>query len=97
MQTSRITSGFDVELQLGANWFRTAIELLVEKDVIDTGGIPVVITDIAVIMDQDWDLEIELAGLGTVRLKTELNDAGTELTLTADNPLIPERRCRSER
>ena len=92
MQTSRITSGFDVELQLGANWFRTAIELLVEKDVIDTGGIPVVITDIAVIMDQDWDLEIELAGLGTVRLKTELNDAGTELTLTADNPLIPEQK-----
>ena len=28
MQTARITSEFDVELQLGANWFRTAIELL---------------------------------------------------------------------
>lgn len=37
MQTARITSEFDVELQLGAGWFRTAIELLVDKGVIDTG------------------------------------------------------------
>lgn len=92
METSRISSGFDVELQLGADWFRTAIELLVDEGVIDTGGLPVIITDIAVIMDQDWDLAIELAGLGQVRVRTELNDDGTELTLTTDNPLIPPQQ-----
>jgi hypothetical protein len=89
MQTSRISSGFDIEFQLGANWFRTAIELLVEKGVIDTGGVPVIITDIAVIMDPEWDLAIQLAGLGQMRVKVDLNNDGTELILTTDNPLIP--------
>src|SRR5690348_15770220 len=93
MQTSRIGSGFDVELQLGANWFRTAIELLVEKKVIDTGGIPVIITDVEVIMDADWDLSITLAGLPQpLRVQTELSDDGTELTLITDNPLIPPQQ-----
>lgn len=92
MQTSRITSGFDVELQLGAGWFRTAIELLVDKGVIDTGGLPVIIIDIQVILDPDWDLSIEVAAVPqpmTVKVKVELSDDGTELTLTTDNPLIP--------
>lgn len=89
MQTPRISSGFDVELQLGAGWFRTAIELLLEKGVIDTGGLPVVITDLTVIVDPDWDLLLEVAVLGPVRVSTELSADGSELTLTTDNPLIP--------
>lgn len=90
MQTARITSGFDVEFQLGANWFRTAIELLVDKGVIDTGGLPLVITDIAVILDVDWDLRIDLAGLPVpVRVRADLTDDGSELTLSTDNPLVP--------
>jgi hypothetical protein len=93
MINSRITSGFDIELQLGANWFRTALELLVEKGVIDTGGLPVMITNIQVIMDPVWDLQIDILGLPAPLLaRAELNDAGTELTITTNNPLIPEQR-----
>jgi hypothetical protein len=92
MINSRITSGFDIELQLGANWFRTALELLVEKGVIDTGGLPVIITNIQIIMGPVWDLRINILGLPTpVLARAELNDAGTELTITTDNPLIPEQ------
>jgi len=90
MQTSRITSGFDVELQLGASWFRTAVELLVEKGVIDAGGLPIIITGMSVILDPDWDLEMDVLGLpAPVRVRADLNDDGTELTLTTDNPGIP--------
>lgn len=90
MDTTRITSEFDIEFQLGAGWFRRAIGLLVDKGVIDAGGLPIVITDIAVILDPDWDLEIELLGAGApLRVAVQLSDDGSELTLTTDNPLIP--------
>ena len=90
MDTARITSGFDVEFQLGANWFRRAIELLVDEGVIDAGGLPIIITGIAVILDPDWDLQVDLAGRpAPVRVRVELSDDGTELTLTTDHPLIP--------
>lgn len=90
MDTTRITSGFDIEFQLGAGWFRRAIELLVDKGVIDAGGLPIVITDVAVILDPDWDLEIELLGAGApLRVAVQLSGDGSELDLTTDNPLIP--------
>jgi hypothetical protein len=93
MINARITSGFDIELQLGANWFRTAVELLVDKGVIDTGGLPVIISDAEVIMDPLWDLQLDVVGLPAALLaRVDLNDAGDELTITANNPLIPAQK-----
>jgi hypothetical protein len=93
MINARIASGFDVELQLGAGWFRTAIELLIDKGVIDTGGLPVIIGDAEVIVDPVWDLQIDIVGLpAPVLARADLNDAGDELTITTNNPLIPEQK-----
>jgi hypothetical protein len=90
IQTSRIASGFDVELQLGAGWFNTAINLLIEKEIISVPGIPIIITDVQISFEPDWDLQITVAGIQTpVLAKATLNQDGTELTLTFNLPIIP--------
>lgn len=89
MINGRITSGFDIELQLGANWFRTAFELLVDKQVLDTGGLPVIISDAQVVLDPVWDLQLDIVGLPAPLLaRADLDAAGDELTITTNNPLI---------
>ncbi|WP_040491124.1 DUF3892 domain-containing protein [Ilumatobacter nonamiensis] len=92
METDRITSGYDAEIQLGAGWFHRAIEVLIENDALDTGGIPVVIHAVAVVIDPDWDLaiEAEVAGLSlVVRVRADLSDDARQLTLTTDSAFIP--------
>ena len=57
---------------------------------IDTGGVPVIITGIEVILDPDWDLRVDLAGLAVpVLVRADLTDDGSALTLTTNSPLIP--------
>mgnify|MGYP001297382723 CR=1 FL=1 len=90
MDTSRISSGFDIELQLGANWFFTAINLLNEKGLLGDPGFPVVITNVQITFEPGWDLQIDLAGVPfPIFARAELNDAGTQLTLTTNIPQIP--------
>jgi uncharacterized protein YcfJ len=85
IQTSRIASGFDVELQLGGGWFVTAINLLIENGVIDV-GFPVTVSSVEVVFDQgDWDLKITASGF-PVLANVELSDDASELTITTDLP-----------
>jgi len=89
MNTSRISSGFDIELQLGAGWFRTAIELLNEKGLLAPPGTVVVITDVRISFEPGWDLEIDLAGIPfPVFARAELSSSGDSLTLTTNFPQI---------
>jgi hypothetical protein len=90
IDTSRVASGFDIELQLGGGWFFTAINLLIEKGVISIPGIPILISDVQISAQPDWDLEISVVGLQEpVLAKATLNSTGTELTLTFNRTDIP--------
>lgn len=92
INTSRINSGFDIELQLGAGWFLTAINLLIEKGVISIPGIPIIITDIRISEEADWHLEIDVIGLEDPVLgSAALNEDGTEITLTFNLAEIPDQ------
>ena len=61
--TSRISSGFDIELQLGGRWFFTAINLLNEHGLLGPPGLPIIITNVQISFEADWDLEITILGL----------------------------------
>jgi hypothetical protein len=92
IQTNRITSGFDIELQLGSEWFKTAINLLIDKGIISIPNLPLIILDIQITTDPNWDLQIDVLGpVGPIPImaKVTLSDDGSELTLTFDNPLVP--------
>lgn len=90
MNTSRISSGFDVELQLGAAWFRTAIKLMNDNGLLAPPGLPVIISDLCIVFEPDWDLAISILGLTEpVFVKVALNDAGNELSLTTNMAVIP--------
>ncbi len=92
MVTARISSGFDLELQLGAQWFRTAIELLQSNGLLAPPGLPVLITEVRIVFDPEWDLAVKIFGLDEpVFVKVALSDAGDELTLTTNMPLIPPK------
>lgn len=90
--TTRIASGFDIELQLGGRWFFTAIELLNEHGLLAPPGLPVVVTDVRISFEPGWDLRIDvLLFPDPVFARAELNAAGTELILTTSIPQIPQR------
>ncbi len=92
LTTSRISSDFDVELQLGAGWFKTAVGTLADAGVITLpdGSRPIVDEVVILPADPDWDLQLTFVGVPVpVRLKASLSDTGDELTLTADLPFIP--------
>lgn len=90
--TTRITSGFDIELQLGGRWFFTAIDLLNEHGLLAPPGLPVVITDVQISFEPGWDLRIDvLLFPDPIFARAELNAAGTELILTTSLPQIPPR------
>lgn len=92
IDTLRINSGFDLELQLGAGWFTTAINLLIEKGVISIPGIPIIISEIRISEEADWHLEIDVIGLNDpVLCKAALNEDGTEITLTFNLEFIPDQ------
>lgn len=94
IQTSRISSGFDIEFQLGRGWFITALNGLAERGLLITpGSIPFIspdatfeVTDVEIIFNQPgWDLSIDLLIGGilpvTIQASLSLNAAGTELIL----------------
>ncbi|HET6510628.1 MAG TPA: hypothetical protein VFH43_00435 [Candidatus Kapabacteria bacterium] len=92
IQSERIASGFDVELNIGAGWFRTAIDLLIEKKIISVAGLPIIITDVQITFEEDWDLQIDVFGLpDPILARATLNDSGTQLRLEFSNPLVPPR------
>lgn len=92
IQSQRIASGFDVELHIGAGWFRTAIDLLIDKGIIFVPGLPIIITDVQITFEDDWDLQIDVLGLPEpVFARATLNDSGTQLALDFSRPEIPRR------
>ena len=85
--TSLITSGFDVELQLGANWFRTALNLLISKKLLGPPGVPIIILNVQITFEPGWDLQIDVLGLPEpVFAKAELNSDGDKLILSTSLP-----------
>jgi hypothetical protein len=94
IKTNRITSGFDVELQLASGWFWTAIDLLIQAGEISAGNLPIIIQAVRISHDPNWDLEIDVPsplGLLTFKAKATLSDDASELNLTFDNPLIESK------
>jgi hypothetical protein len=92
IRSQRIASGFDVELHIGAGWFRSAIDLLIEKKIISVPGLPIIITDVQITFEPGWDLRIEVLGLAEpVFASATLNDSGTQLSLAFSRPEIPPR------
>ncbi|MCI0507051.1 MAG: hypothetical protein L0Z73_13210 [Gammaproteobacteria bacterium] len=91
--TSRIASGFDIELQLGGRWFFTAINLLNEHGLLAPPGLPVIISNVQISFETGWDLQIDIIGFPEpIFARAILNEAGTELILTTSMPGVPERR-----
>ena len=73
VDTSRIQSGFDAELQLGRLWFLTAIQALIDNGEVNLpNGIN--ITDVEVIDDPDWDLEMQTNIGLSVNASVEISD-----------------------
>lgn len=92
MITSRISSGFDLELQLGAGWFRTALDLLNEKGLLAPPGMDVVITNVQISFEPDWNLQIDVENFPfPILAKAELVPATEEIVITTNIPLIPPR------
>ncbi len=90
INTTRISSGFDLELQLGAQWFRTALDLLNEHNLLGPPGLPIIILDVQITFEPDWDLQIEVFGLpDPVFAKAELSADGRSLVLTTSLPEVP--------
>ncbi len=91
--TSRISSGFDIELQLGSRWFFTALNLMNENGLLAPPGLPVVIEDVKITFEPDWDLEIRIVGYAIpVFAKAELSEDGSELVFNTSIPQIGEKR-----
>ena len=90
LTTTRLQSGFDVELHLGRGWLFTAIDLLQQEEVISLPfGIKV--DNVFIIDDPDWDIELYVLGSAIAKATVDLNANGTELDITFDNPLIPNQ------
>jgi hypothetical protein len=89
--TSRIASGFDVELQLGGGWFLTAARLLAEAGLLVPGS-PVTVTDARIGFAPGWDLEMDIGRAEPLRARAELDAAGTHVVLTTSMPDAPVQR-----
>ncbi|MEL6986204.1 MAG: DUF3892 domain-containing protein [Bacteroidota bacterium] len=100
IDTSRITSGFDLEFQLASGWFLTALRGLNDRGLlIPPGSIPIIdpnatitVDSAAIVFDQDdWDLEVNITiGILPIQLlaSVALNDDGDELVLNTNLPNI---------
>jgi hypothetical protein len=90
--TSRIASGFDVELQLGGGWFATALRLWNEHGLLAPPGHAVTITEVQIGFEPGWDLQIGILGQpGPVLARVELDPAGAHLVVTTSMPGAPAR------
>jgi hypothetical protein len=93
ISTSRITSDFDIELQLGSWWFYTALNLMNDNGLLAPPGIPVIIESVKITFEPDWDLEIKVLGFAIpVYAKAELSPDGSELIFNTSFPQIGEKR-----
>ena len=98
IDTSRIQTGFDVELQLGGGWFRTALQALADHGELLPDpppppippGAAVEVTEVEVVFDppeRDLRIALTIAGFPLQLLATlELSADGTELLVTTDMP-----------
>lgn len=92
--TTRIRSGFDVELQIGRGWVLVALQTLAAEGLLLTPPPPlepdarVAVDDVTVMFEPDgWDLKVDLVigGLPFSALAgIELSESGTELVVTND-------------
>ncbi len=89
MQTSRISSGFDIELQLGGGWFLTAVNLLNDHGLL-APGTPIIISNVQITFEPGWDLQISVLGVPfPIFARVELSNDGSELTITTNLPDVP--------
>jgi hypothetical protein len=92
IHTSRIASGFDVELQLGGGWFATALRLWNEHGLLAPPGSGIAITEVRIGFEPGWDLQIGILGQPEPALgRVELDAAGTHLVVTTSMPGVPAR------
>lgn len=93
IQTARITSEFDAELQLGGRWFFTALTLLNEQNILLPNGPPppfqpdatVTITDVQVIKQDGFDLQIDVTiGILPLQILASLSLSADGETLVID-------------
>ncbi len=96
--TSRIVSGFDVEMHLGGGWFAVALQGLADHGLLIPDpppppippGAVVVVDGVSVLPeDPDWDLEVAVTISGvslTITAALELSADGTELVIATNLP-----------
>jgi hypothetical protein len=94
VDTSRIRSQFDVEMDLGRGWLLTALQTLAAQGLLFTPPPPfppdaeVTISDVTIVFEPaDWDLRIDLAVAGlafSALAGVALSEDGTELLVTND-------------
>jgi hypothetical protein len=100
IDTTRIQTGFDVEIQLGGGWFRVALQALAGQNLLLPDpppppippGAQVEISDVQVVFeppDRDLRVALTIDGFPLVLLcSLELSEDGTELIVTTDRPGI---------
>lgn len=97
IDTTRIQTGFDVEVQFGGGWFRVALQTLADHGLLLPDpppppippGAQVEITDVEVIADPDWHLRADLTVDGfpiSLLAALALSADGTELLITTNFP-----------
>ena len=97
MDTGRIASGYDIELNLGAGWFLTALRGLHDIGALLPDPLPppvppgaeVEVGAVDIVGEPDADLVVELVVAGIpvqVRVVLALDAEGTTLTFTTDLP-----------
>ena len=95
IDTTRIRSKFDLELQLGSGWFLTAIRALNNNGLLLPEELPppappdaeVVIVDVQIIFVPNLDLQIDVTIAGfplSINAALTLSDDGSELLITTD-------------
>jgi hypothetical protein len=96
--TSRIVSGFDVEMQLGGGWFAVALQGLADHGLLIPDpppppippGAVVVVDEVTVLPDDpDWDLEVAVTISGvslTITAALQLSADGKELVISTSLP-----------
>lgn len=84
LDTTRIRSGFDAELHIGGRWFLTAITALTDNGVISL-PLNATITDVRVIDDPNWDLDVDTSLGITVQARMSITNNQFNFTTSWDN------------
>ena len=97
IDTSRIRSGFDVEMLIGGRWFLTALQAMHERGILFPDGAPppfqpdaeITLTDAFILTEGEWDLQVDLTIAVfpvSVLARLSMNDVGDELIITTNLP-----------